>query len=358
MKNKNIIILSIIIGISSIIGIYIQQTSGPDFESIDVESFIEIENEEDIKTKKASLQNYIWKIDQNYLTKLPNTIQTSYYDVKFQNFKNIERIDRISILMEHDVDSIAYMFFPKESNNELIIYHQGHRGDILYGESTIQYLLNEGYTVLAFSMPLLGENSKPSVYVDSLDKNLLLDSHDKFQFLENDEFSPIKFFIEPIYVSLNYVDSNFNFNSYHFIGLSGGGWTAIVYSSIDERISNTVSVAGSFPFYLRTSPENFGDYEQRVPELYEIANYLELYIMSSYGNGRGLLQIFNEFDPCCFSGTEYTSYEYVIKSKISNLGHGTFEIKLDKNNKEHSISDFSLKESLSFLQNHNVKNEI
>jgi len=33
------------------------------------------------------------------------------------------------------------------------------------------------------------------------------------------------------------------------------------------------------------------------------------------------------------------------------LGLGTFEIILDKNNKEHSISHFSLKKSLSFLEN-------
>ena len=73
--------------------------------------------------------------------------------------------------------------------------------------------------------------------------------------------------------------------------------------------------------------------------------------MASYGYERGLLQIFNEFDPCCFSGTTYVSYENMIKSKMHKLGLGTFEIILDKNNKEHSISHFSLKKSLSFLEN-------
>ena len=48
--------------------------------------------------------------------------------------------------------------------------------------------------------------------------------------------------------------------------------------------------------------------------------------MTSYGYERGLLQIFNEFDPCCFSGTTDVSYENVIKSKIPELGLGTFEI--------------------------------
>ena len=351
MKYKNVIFLFVIIGISLSIAVYTQQLAQNDSKPIDVHSLIEIETSENIKSKRVMLENYIWANDVIPITKLPTKIERSYVDTKFDTFQNVERIDRISIDMKYGVDSIAYMFFPKQSNNELLIYHQGHRGDILFGKSTIEFFLNEGYTILTFSMPLLGDNSKPTVYIDELNENIVLDNHDKLEFLESDKFSPIQFFVEPIYVSLNYIDSEFDFDSYNFVGLSGGGWVAIVYSGFDDRISKTVSVAGSLPFYLRTSSENFGDYEQKIPELYEIANYLELYIMASYGYERGLLQIFNEFDPCCFSGTTYVSYENVIKSKISELGLGTFEIILDKNNKEHSISHFSLKKSLSFLEN-------
>jgi len=334
------IFLFVIIGISLSIAIYTQQLSQNDSKPIDIPSLIEIETSENIKSKRVMLENYIWVNDVIPITKLPTMIEQSYVDTKFDTFQNVERIDRISIDMEYGVDSIAYMFFPRQSNNELLIYHQGHRGDILFGKSTIEFFLNEGYTILTFSMPLLGDNSKPTVYIDELNENIVLDNHDK-----------LKFLVEPIYVSLNYIDSEFDFDSYNFVGLSGGGWVAIVYSGFDDRISKTVSVAGSLPFYLRTSSENLGDYEQKIPELYEIANYLELYIMASYGYERGLLQIFNEFDPCCFSGTTYVSYENVIKSKIPELGLGTFEIILDKNNKEHSISHFSLKKSLSFLEN-------
>jgi len=351
MKYKNMIFLFVIIGIFLSIAIYTQQLSQNDSKPIDVLSLIEIETSKNIKSKRVMLENYIWVNDVIPITKLPTKIKQSYVDTKFDTFQNVERIDRISIDMEHGVNSIAYMFFPKQSNNELLIYHQGHRGDILFGKSTIEFFLNEGYTILTFSMPLLGDNSKPTVYIDELNENIVLDNHDKLEFLESDKFSPIQFFVEPIYVSLNYIDSEFDFDSYNFVGLSGGGWVAIVYSGFDDRISKTVSVAGSLPFYLRTSSENLGDYEQKIPELYEIANYLELYIMTSYGYERGLLQIFNEFDPCCFSGTTYVSYENVIKSKIPELGLGTFEIILDKNNKEHSISHFSLKKSLSFLEN-------
>ena len=345
------IFLPVIIGISLSIVLYLSQFSQNDSELIDVNSLIDIETSQDIKSKKMTLQNYVWKNDQTFKTKLPSNIQQSYVDKKFDDFENVKKIDRIYIKMNYNVDSTAYMFFPNDPNNELLIYHQGHRGDIVFGKSTIEFFLNKGYTILAFSMPLTGDNSKPTIHNNELDKKLFLDSHDKFRFLENNDFSPMKFFVEPIYVSLNYIDSEFDFNSYNFIGISGCGWTAVVYSALDDRISKTISVAGSLPFYLRTSPENFGDYEQNVPEFYDIANYLELYIMSSYGSDRGLLQIFNEFDPCCFSGTEYVSYENVIKNKISELNLGTFEIELDKTNKEHSISTSSLKKSFIFLKN-------
>ena len=85
--------------------------------------------------------------------------------------------------MDYGVDSTAYMFFPKKPNNELLIYHQGHRGDIIFGKSTIEFFLNKGYTILAFSMPLLGDNSKPIIHINELDKKLFLDSHDKFSSL-------------------------------------------------------------------------------------------------------------------------------------------------------------------------------
>lgn len=109
--------------------------------------------------------------------------------------------------------------------------------------------------------------------------------------------------MEPIYASLNYIDEQYTFTKYHFIGISGGGWTAIIYSSIDDRISNTFSIAGSLPIFLREDPKDLGDYEQTNPKLYSIANYLEMYVMSSYGENRNTTLIYNKFDPCCFDGT-------------------------------------------------------
>ena len=228
------------------------------------------------------------------------------------------RVDQLNIEMEYGVNSISYLFIPESSNNKLIIYHQGHGGDFYKGKETIQFFLNQDYTVLAFSMPLLGMNDQPIVEVPNLG-TIKLTSHEHLRFLESSVFSPIKFFVEPITVSLNYLDEEYDFSSYYMIGISGGGWTTGVYSALDPRIEKSFVIAGTAPMFLRfNTPSNFGDYEQTIPEFYKIANYEELYIMSSYGDDRKLILFYNEFDPCCFPGELYNKFPFgdMVKTKL------------------------------------------
>ena len=313
----------------------------------DVESLIHISNQTDIDSKQISLIKYIWKNDS-----LPNhhpySIEMNIVDNRY-DLSNLDSIDKITVSMKYDVKSISYLFHPKTSNNHLIIYQEGHAGDFINGKKTIQYFLEKNYTVLAFSMPLTGLNNQP-VINDPNFGIIKFDIHEKFKFLDSDDFSPISYFVEPIWVSLNYLDKNYDFESYDFIGLSGGGWTAVIYGAIDDRISKTFSVAGSAPFYLRTN-ENFGDYEQNVINLYRIANYLELYTMDSHGENRELVQIFNKYDPCCFSGDLYLDYESVVSNKVNSLGPGSFKIFIDDSHHEHKISERSLEIILESLEN-------
>jgi len=306
-----------------------------------IDSLIHIQNPNDIVKHKNNLINFIWSGDDFPLSKLPTNIEMNISNSAYDKFTNLERIDEITIEMDFGINSISYLFVPESSNNKLIIYHQGHGGNFYKGQETIQFFLEKNYSVLAFSMPLLGMNNQPIVEVPNIG-SIKLTSHEHLRFLESSTFSPIKFFMEPITVSLNYLDKNYNFLSYDMVGISGGGWTVTLYSALDDRISQTYSIAGSLPIYLRSIPENRGDYEQWVPELYQIANYLDLYIMSSYGDDRKFVQIFNKYDSCCFAGDLYKSYENHIKKSILKLEKGYFEIYLDDTHKTHKISNFAL----------------
>ena len=315
----------------------------------DIDSLIKINSKNDIFDKRKNLINFIWKNSVPYSSSI--SIDKNIKDDRYQNLSNLKSIDKLNIEMEYNVNSIVYLFLPENSNNELVIYHQGHAGDFIFGKDSIELLINEGYSVLALSMPLFGMNNQPIIDLNDFGK-LKFTSHKHLNFLESSNFSPIKFFVEPIGVSLNYLDNNFDFNSYHMLGISGGGWTTVLFSAIDDRTSQNYSVAGSFPVFMRSDSKNIGDYEQIIPELYTIANYLELYVLSSFGPERKLILVYNEFDPCCFSGNAYEQLPFsgIIKNKITNIGEGKFDVIIDRDQNQHIISNKILSEII-FLMN-------
>ena len=314
-----------------------------------ISSLVSIDDDIQLQEKRKLLTTFIWKTENLSFEQIPNVIKENITDSKFQNMSNLKQINQFEIEMEYGLKSISYMFIPESSNNQLIIYHQGHSGGFENGKETIQKLLEQDYSVLAFSMPLLGYNNQPVVETDDFGYIKLI-NHNSLRLIESDEFSPIKYFIHPILVSLNYVEKEFNFDSYHMVGLSGGGWTTVLYSAIDERISKSFPVAGTMPIFLRYETQNFGDYEQTLPELYRIANYLELYIMGSHGNERVQYQINNKYDPCCFSGNQSLSYEYFIQTKLTNLGTGQFFVIIDDSHEKHMISIQTITYILEQLQ--------
>ena len=309
---------------------------------VNVDSLIKIDSKSDIDQKREFLTEFFWDTTtfQRIKDKSPSPeVETNISDSNYKDLQNLKRIDRLTVEMEYGINSISYLFIPEQSNEKLILYHQGHGGDFLLGKNTIQFFLDRNFTVIAMAMPLLGMNNQPVAEIDGLGEMKLI-SHKKLRLLEANNFNPMKLFLDPIQINLNFLDKEYNFKRYSMIGLSGGGWTTVVYSAIDERISDSFSVGGSTPFYLRVDSRDMGDYEQTNIELYKHVNYLELYVLGAYGDGRQHVQIFNKNDSCCFSGNGHETYEFVIKDKISQLGKGNFQIFIDDTHNEHKISEY------------------
>ena len=309
---------------------------------VNVDSLIKIDSKSDIDQKREFLTEFFWDTTtfQRIKDKSPSPeVETNISDSNYKDFQNLKRIDRLTVEMEYGINSISYLFIPEQSNEKLILYHQGHGGDFLLGKNTIQFFLDRNFTVIAMAMPLLGMNNQPVIEIDGLGEMKLI-SHKKLRLLEANNFNPMKLFLDPIQINLNFLDKEYNFKRYSMIGLSGGGWTTVVYSAIDERISDSFSVGGSIPFYLRVDSRDMGDYEQTNIELYKHVNYLELYVLGAYGDGRQHVQIFNKNDSCCFSGNGHETYEFVIKDKISQLGKGDFQVFIDDTHNEHKISEY------------------
>ena len=334
-----------------------QKNSEKNFENIDsifyetdVDSLIRIESEEDIISKRTNLINFIWK-NNTIDPETPPFIEKNFYDERYIDLDGLSQINKYKIEMEFGVNSVAYLFLPEKSNNELVIYHQGHSGDFFNGYETINHLLKNNYSVIAFSLPLLGPNNQPLVDVPNLGL-ITLKNHNNFQFLDSENFSSIKYFVHPISVSLDEMEKNHDFEKYHMIGISGGAWVTTLYSALDERIEKSYAVAGPLPRFLTVNvPGNDGDYELNLSSLYDNANFLELFIMSSYGNEREHLKILNKYDPCCYYGITFELFEKSIQDKMKKLDNGVLKIHLDTINKKHTISNESMNLILSSLSN-------
>ena len=310
----------------------------------DLNTLVRIDGKSDIEKKRNDLTEFFWNVGSlqrvQHDGQLPE-IESDIYDSRYNDLQNLKRIDKLIVEMEYGIDSVSYLLLPEESNQKLILYHHGHDGDFILGSNTIQFFLERNFTVLAMTMPLVGMNNQPIVGIDGFGEMKLI-SHDQLNLLEKNKFNPMKLFIHPIQVNLNYLDKEYDFKRYSIIGLSGGGWIGLVYSAIDDRISDSFSIASSLPFYLRVDARDIGDYEQTNVNLYKITNYLELYVLAGYGDDRKHIQIFNKNDPCCYSGIGYESYEFFIKDKLVELGKGSFQILIDDTHNEHKISDTML----------------
>ena len=90
-------------------------------QDVDVSSFLHIQNDLDIADARMFVINYIWKDDDYPLNKIPSKIELDIFDEKFSNMSNLEKIDKITVLMDHGVDSKAYLFVASTSNDKLVI---------------------------------------------------------------------------------------------------------------------------------------------------------------------------------------------------------------------------------------------
>lgn len=300
---------------------------------VDIRSYIHIKNNDDLERKRRELIQIIW--GSNYQpNKQPFRVVENIQDERIKELMGIQRTDLLEVDLNYGIKSFAYLFNP-QPGRPLTIYHQGHDGSFFIGKSTIQAFIDEGYMVLAYSMPLFGDNNQPPVNVSGIGTIEFTD-HDRLKFLDH----PIQYFMEPILEGTNYVQDKYQPRQITMIGYSGGGWSTTLYAAIDPRINMSFPVAGSLPIMLRNQ-NDWGDFEQTFPDLYENIDYLDLYIMGSSGSNRGQLQVLNQFDSCCFAGSKNLFYEKEIAEIASSLG-GKFSVYLDDSHKSHLISPAAL----------------
>lgn len=282
-----------------------------------------IDTEEDANNLRTSLINGLWGTSD-----LPDGQPVSVLAISDARYSAAASIHEVIASLDYGLTSTMWYFSPLAPNGQLIVFHQGHGGAFHRSSDRIQDFLQNGFHVLGVSMPLYGTN---------FDANAVYASHDELFVLDR----PMRLFLEPVAVGINYATATDIFSKIYMMGISGGGWTTIVYSAIDERIDASYPIAGSYPFYLRpqVGGGSLGDSEQYDPDFYSLVSYLDLYLLAA--QGRRHLQVYNVFDSCCFGGTFANTFRYFVANRAVQLG-GTFDAIVDDSEIGHVMSDYAI----------------
>ncbi len=317
----------------------------PDLSGIDVESLISVHpNSSD--SIRARLNQLVLGQDS-----LPHSMPDTIYkitDKAYEDVENLDYIEQFEVHQQYGLNSVGNIFHPEKSNNQLLIYHQGHVGGFIRSKDVMERFINEGFTVYAFSMPLRGKNKQETIPLEKMGNMKTLGSHENFKFLDQ----PLSIFAKPVIVMTNYAALK-NFDAISMCGISGGGWTTTLIAAMDPRINYSFPVSGSYPFFIRfeiAEGRSYGDFEQTYPQLYSQVNYLDMYILGSVGTNRFQTQILNRYEFCCFYGEYSKYYEPVIKTSVAAFDSGDFSVLLDSTHREHKISQFALEEMISQIE--------
>ena len=208
-----------------------------------------------------------------------------------------------------------------------------------------------GHDVFILSMPLKGVNLGPG----SNATHLNTDHWWMLQWEKKGDHA-LRYFLEPVVLTINYAKSLLKIPTIFMAGLSGGGWTTTVASALDKRIVASFPIAGSVPAALRdpnhgkddedfeqnASPNpNPGPYASHPGRLmYQACNYTCMYLLAGLEPDRFQVQVLHNQDDCCFAAKgrhdKMKEYEYNVRRELGGSDrsgavskHGWFTCTVD-----------------------------
>lgn len=335
---------------------------------------IHIHNQAEAETVRQRIIKYFWANGRLPLEKLPSvsaveltpelekTLETRVRERWVKSPSEpitpalVGRAEKLVVHVDFDYHATAYLLYPANADSSsLLIIHQGHQGGVMDGTGDLaNRALAEGLQVLLMQMPMAGWNTEnvfnlPKGKVTIENRGSITDAHTRLvAAVEGQGGSALRFFVEPVIVCVNYfVRQNPKHGIIAMAGLSGGGWTTDHAPAIDTRISVSIPVAGSCPWYCQPpvppgTPR--GDGEQALPAMFEkTASYLDLYILAGYGKGRKRIQVLCEYDSLCTSAVAgCKTYKPALRRVMESLRAGESDVVVDKDEHGHKISNWAI----------------
>lgn len=193
-------------------------------------------------------------------------------------------------------------------------------------------LTAKGYDILLSSMPLMGENLFSVAYVGEENGRRQHDTLGTNPAFAPTHGSPLRYFLDPVCATLDYLLTRHRYSRVVEIGLSGGGWTTTVHAALEPRITSAYAIAGSVPSEDRLFYD-LGDWEQRALPL----DYLDLYALSVTEAGRRSWLSYHAEDSCCFRENEVLPWASALARRLATFP-GKFSIKMEMAQTVHDIS--------------------
>tara|TARA_B110001452_G_scaffold103513_1_gene85912 strand:- start:297 stop:3341 length:3045 start_codon:yes stop_codon:yes gene_type:complete len=141
----------------------------------------------------------------------------------------------------------------------------------------------------------------------------------------------LRFFIEPTYLTVTHA-LELGYRHVHLMGKSGGAWTATVAAAVDPRVSATLTVSGTLPWFIKERGRS--DFEQkkqrRNPNWYlSQVNFTTIYLLAALEPRRGFVQVLHERDTCCFKARGHHApisfYNQWVDAQLAACGsHGMY----------------------------------
>lgn len=275
--------------------------------------------------------------EENLPSRQPATVERGMEPPDLAGLAGISETVRLVIPFEFDYTAHAYVLMPDTPNGRAVIYQHGYAGTVGKSQHVIQALVDEGFVVAALDFAGYGEN-----LIDNIDHprfGAVPAANDRQMYFVN---RPLRWYLEPMVVTVNHLESA-GYTDISSVGFSAGGWVTTMVGALDTRITRTVAVASGYPLYIRSV--NW-ERETPLPQMYkpllDVTNYLNLYLLASIGDGRKYLQLFNQYDRCCYRNRFSELYTPALQDAVDTFGAGEFSTAIDVTHADHKISDWGL----------------
>lgn len=298
---------------------------------------------QEIAPLKTRLNTVLWGAP-DLPERLPASVDSGKEPTALREIDEADRLERLVIPFELGYTAYAYLLHPETPNGRAVIYHHGYAGKVDQSSPLLETLLQQGYLVAAINYAGYGQNLLGMI--DHPDFGFVNAGNDRQMHYVT---HPLRWYLEPMVVTVNHLQQS-GISDISSIGFSAGGWVTTMVAAVDTRIRSTVAVASGYPMYIRSA--NWA-VESPLPQMYkpllDTASYLETYVLAALGQGRQYIQIFNQYDRCCYRNRFAELYAPAVSEAVARLGDGRFTALIDVSHAEHMVSPWATSEILTIL---------